>query len=103
MLIEIIWAVSVWINSNTKMVLVINIFNIYYLFLSKRHTLHLTNFMDSGSITPRIIAIILTKILYLRWFKHLYYLIKKLSLSLEILGIMACLGLILELALIRSF
>ena len=59
--------------------------------------------LDSGSITPGIITIILTKILHPKWSRRLCYLVKKLSLSLEILGVMACLGLVLKLVLIRSF
>ena len=58
--------------------------------------------LDSGSIIFKIITIILIKILYLKWPKHLYHLIKKLSLSLEISEIITYLELMLELALIKS-
>ena len=58
--------------------------------------------LGSGSIIPGIVAIILTKALRPRWPKRLCHLVKELFLFLEILGIMACSGLVLELALIRS-
>ena len=83
------------------MILIINIFNIYYLFLFKRYTSHLTNFIDFGSIIPETIIIILIKILYLKWFRYLYYLIKKLSLFLKISEIIIYLRLVLELILIK--
>ena len=85
-----------------EVTLAINLFDIYHLFLSRRHTSYLTNFIDSRNIIFGIITIILTKTLRPRWPKYLYYLIKKLSSSLEILGIMAYLKLILKLILIKS-
>ena len=63
-LIGVIWAVSVWINLNMEVILIIGIFNIYYLLLSRRYTSYLINSIGSGSITPGIITIILIKILY---------------------------------------
>ena len=47
-----------------EVTLVINIFNIYCLFLSKRYILYLINFMGSENIIFKIIIIILIKILY---------------------------------------
>ena len=58
------WAVSIKINLNIKITLAIDIFNIYYLFLSRRYTLYLINFINSESIIFGIIIIILIKILH---------------------------------------
>ena len=46
------------------MVLIINIFDIYYLFLLRRYILYLINFIDSENIIFKIIIIILIKVLY---------------------------------------
>ena len=102
MLIGVMWAVSAWINLNAEVALTINIFNIYHLLLSKRYTSHLINSVGFGSITPGIVAIILTKVLCPKWSRRLCHLVKELFSSLKILEIMTCLGLILELALIKS-
>ena len=61
--IRIIWAVSAWINLNIEVTLAINIFNIYYLFLSRRYILYLIISIDFGSVISGIIVIILIKIL----------------------------------------